>query len=134
MRFPRVNRLRWDKPPGEADRLETLERMLAKIEAERDRIAALIAAQAAQGSGTYVGPGGGNGYLSMPVAGSVTSPYGWRTHPIWGYRSLHDGIDFGASCGTPVRAAAPGKVLSTYYRAIPEWFAGFATTTARPTG
>jgi DNA ligase-1 len=28
MRFPRVNRLRWDKPPGEADRLETLERML----------------------------------------------------------------------------------------------------------
>jgi DNA ligase-1 len=28
MRFPRVNRLRWDKPPREADRLETLERML----------------------------------------------------------------------------------------------------------
>ena len=28
MRFPRINRLRWDKPPGEADRLETLERML----------------------------------------------------------------------------------------------------------
>ena len=32
MRFPRINRLRWDKPPGEADRLETLERMLEKIE------------------------------------------------------------------------------------------------------
>jgi ATP-dependent DNA ligase len=31
MRFPRINRLRWDKPPGEADRLETLEGMLAKI-------------------------------------------------------------------------------------------------------
>jgi DNA ligase-1 len=28
MRFPRINRLRWDKPPGEADRLETLERLL----------------------------------------------------------------------------------------------------------
>ena len=28
MRFPRINRLRWDKSPGEADRLETLERML----------------------------------------------------------------------------------------------------------
>jgi DNA ligase-1 len=28
MRFPRVSRLRWDKPPREADRLETLERML----------------------------------------------------------------------------------------------------------
>jgi DNA ligase-1 len=32
MRFPRINRLRWDKPPGEADRLETLEAMLARAE------------------------------------------------------------------------------------------------------
>jgi DNA ligase-1 len=35
MRFPRINRLRWDKPPREADRLETLEHMLARIEAGR---------------------------------------------------------------------------------------------------
>jgi DNA ligase-1 len=28
MRFPRINRLRWDKPPAEADRLETLEKLL----------------------------------------------------------------------------------------------------------
>jgi len=32
MRFPRINRLRWDKPPREADRLETLEKMLQTIE------------------------------------------------------------------------------------------------------
>ncbi len=32
MRFPRINRLRWDKPPGEADRLETLENMLEQRE------------------------------------------------------------------------------------------------------
>jgi DNA ligase-1 len=32
MRFPRISRLRWDKPPREADRLETLERMLRRIE------------------------------------------------------------------------------------------------------
>lgn len=30
MRFPRINRLRWDKPPKEADRIESLERMLAE--------------------------------------------------------------------------------------------------------
>jgi DNA ligase-1 len=35
MRFPRISRLRWDKPPGEADRLETLEQMLHKIETGR---------------------------------------------------------------------------------------------------
>ena len=32
MRFPRISRLRWDKPPAEADRLETLESMLAQRE------------------------------------------------------------------------------------------------------
>jgi len=37
MRFPRINRLRWDKPPGEADRLELLESMLARIEHGRGR-------------------------------------------------------------------------------------------------
>ena len=35
IRFPRVNRLRWDKPPGEADRLERLETMIARIEQGR---------------------------------------------------------------------------------------------------
>ena len=35
MRFPRINRLRWDKPPGEADRLERLETMLARVEQGR---------------------------------------------------------------------------------------------------
>ena len=32
MRFPRISRLRWDKPPGEADRLERLETMIERIE------------------------------------------------------------------------------------------------------
>ena len=35
MRFPRINRLRWDKPPREADRLETLERMLVSMTVPR---------------------------------------------------------------------------------------------------
>jgi DNA ligase 1 len=35
MRFPRINRLRWDKPPGEADRLDELERIIARIEQGR---------------------------------------------------------------------------------------------------
>jgi DNA ligase-1 len=45
MRFPRISRLRWDKPPAEADRLETLEMVLRKIEAGRG-------AQAAANQGT----------------------------------------------------------------------------------
>jgi DNA ligase 1 len=45
MRFPRINRLRWDKPPAEADRLETLERLL-------DREPAVIASEAKQSRAT----------------------------------------------------------------------------------
>ena len=34
MRFPRIHRIRWDKPPREADRIEALEKILAKGETE----------------------------------------------------------------------------------------------------
>ena len=88
--------------------------VIAKLEAERNRIEALIAKRATMTR--YSGPAVlGNGLLAMPVSGYVTSPFGWRTHPIWGYRSLHDGVDFGAACGTPIRAAADGTVISEYY-------------------
>jgi DNA ligase-1 len=43
MRFPRINRLRWDKQPREADRLETLERILERIEAGRATATGLTA-------------------------------------------------------------------------------------------
>ena len=46
----------------------------------------------------------------------MTSPFGWRIHPIYGYRSLHDGIDVGAACGTPIRAVADGTVLEEYFQ------------------
>jgi DNA ligase-1 len=39
MRFPRISRLRWDKPPGEADRLEVLEKMLKGIEGAQTGLA-----------------------------------------------------------------------------------------------
>jgi len=35
MRFPRISRLRWDKPPKEADRIEALEKILQGIESAR---------------------------------------------------------------------------------------------------
>jgi murein DD-endopeptidase MepM/ murein hydrolase activator NlpD len=105
---------------------------LRNLEQERDRIAAVLkrradearrraaaAAARAGAVGPVLGDGGpvaSNGFLNYPVQGSVTSPFGWRTHPIYGYRSLHDGIDFGAACGTPIRAAADGHVLEEYFQ------------------
>ena len=42
MRFPRISRLRWDKPPREADRLETLEKMLERFVSGRGETAAAV--------------------------------------------------------------------------------------------
>jgi murein DD-endopeptidase MepM/ murein hydrolase activator NlpD len=52
------------------------------------------------------------GGLLRPTAGAMTSPYGMRRHPITGVWRLHDGTDFGAACGSPIRAAASGTVVS----------------------
>jgi len=49
--------------------------------------------------------------LEAPVEdGRVTSPYGWRVHPILKRRRFHKGVDFGAPEGTPVRAAEDGVI------------------------
>lgn len=50
-----------------------------------------------------------------PVDTYITSQYGMRLHPIYRRWRLHDGTDFGARCGRPVRAAAGGRVIGRYY-------------------
>jgi murein DD-endopeptidase MepM/ murein hydrolase activator NlpD len=52
--------------------------------------------------------------LIRPVAGVITSPFGPRLNPITGASELHDGTDFGAACGTPVRAVAAGVVTQQH--------------------
>ncbi len=46
-----------------------------------------------------------------PAAGPITSPYGWRVHPITGLRKLHRGTDIGAPCDAPIYAAGRGVVV-----------------------
>jgi murein DD-endopeptidase MepM/ murein hydrolase activator NlpD len=89
---------------------------LAKLHKQERRIKQLIMAQAAKSHGGFTGATGG--FLNRPVPGYVTSPYGYRIHPIYGYYSLHDGTDFHAPCGTPLHASANGKVLSRYYSSV----------------
>jgi murein DD-endopeptidase MepM/ murein hydrolase activator NlpD len=42
----------------------------------------------------------------------VTSRYGMRRHPVLGYSARHNGTDFGAPYGPPVRATASGVVTA----------------------
>jgi murein DD-endopeptidase MepM/ murein hydrolase activator NlpD len=50
--------------------------------------------------------------MRMPVAGRVTSGFGERFHPILGYQRFHAGLDLAATYGSPIAAAADGRVVS----------------------
>ena len=88
-----------------------LEGDLKELEEESARVAArLAAAQAASSGGSSTpAPAGpvrpGSSGLVWPVNGPLTSPFGQR----WG--RLHAGVDISAPTGTPIRAAASGKVV-----------------------
>jgi murein DD-endopeptidase MepM/ murein hydrolase activator NlpD len=54
--------------------------------------------------------------IEMPVHGRLTSGFGERFHPILGYERFHAGVDLGAPLGTPIVAAADGRVVSAGWR------------------
>jgi murein DD-endopeptidase MepM/ murein hydrolase activator NlpD len=76
------------------------------LAAESKRLAELIR-RASRGTGRI-----GRGGLLWPTPGPVTSGFGYRIHPIYGYRRFHPGIDIGAPTGQGIVAVLPGVVVS----------------------
>lgn len=81
---------------------------------EKDALAAEHATDLAQDEAIVADapPTAGHSML-FPLVAPVTSPFGYRLHPILGDWRLHTGVDFGAPCGTAVVATKDGKVSST---------------------
>ncbi|MBE9178758.1 peptidoglycan DD-metalloendopeptidase family protein [Oculatella sp. LEGE 06141] len=61
----------------------------------------------------------GTGVFGFPSDGVLTSSFGYRQHPILGSRRFHAGVDFGASHGSPIRAADDGMVI------FAGWYGGY---------
>ena len=58
----------------------------------------------------YKGPA--NGKFRWPVNyPNITSPFGWRIHPVYNTKKFHSGIDIGGSYGVPIMAAGAGVVI-----------------------
>jgi murein DD-endopeptidase MepM/ murein hydrolase activator NlpD len=49
------------------------------------------------------------------MGGALGSSFGWRIDPVNGQSALHTGLDFPASHGTPILAAAGGVVVTQEY-------------------
>lgn len=54
----------------------------------------------------------GSGEFMKPIPNApITSPFGYRIHPITGEHKLHKGIDFDCNTGDPIYAAQSGRVV-----------------------
>jgi murein DD-endopeptidase MepM/ murein hydrolase activator NlpD len=61
----------------------------------------------------------GSGSMAYPINAQVTSPFGWRRHPIFGVRKFHTGVDLAGPNHAAIRAADSGSVLYT------GWYGGY---------
>lgn len=70
-----------------------------------------------------------------PIGGRITSPFGWRTHPIFNSRTFHSGVDIAGPNQGSIRASNSGKVIYS------GWYGGYGkvvildhgTVNGRPT-
>ena len=90
------------------------ERSERELKRQSDRLASLIAKSTRHS--TVVISGGG---FILPVHGRISSPFGWRTHPIFKSRIFHTGIDYAVPMGTPIKASNSGRVIYS------GWYGGY---------
>lgn len=74
------------------------------------RLSNMVASRGTERAASHSGA-----FARWPVNDLVTDHFGWRTHPVYGTRHFHDGIDINAPAGTPVAVVARGRVTYVGY-------------------
>ncbi len=106
-----------DRNASMIQKLRTDRRAYERAEKELARQSASLRnmiSRSTEGSAVSVATG-----FIRPMPGIVTSPFGWRVHPIFKSRTFHSGVDIGAPYGTAVRASNAGRVIYA------GWYGGY---------
>jgi murein DD-endopeptidase MepM/ murein hydrolase activator NlpD len=103
-----VNKLKTDRTAYEAAERE-LARASQNIGNQIRSLTSTTASAVSYATGAFI----------RPVYGSISSPYGWRRHPIFRSRKFHTGVDIAGRNRSPIKAANGGKVIYA------GWYGGY---------
>lgn len=100
------------------NKYKTDRRTYEKAERELARQSASIQNMIARNKGTSTVKISSTGFM-RPISGRITSPFGWRTHPIFNSRTFHSGVDIAGPNRGSIRASNSGKVIYS------GWYGGY---------
>ena len=100
------------------NKYKTDRRTYEKAERELARQSASIQSMIARNRGGSTVRITSSGFIK-PIGGRITSPFGWRTHPIFNSRTFHSGVDIAGPNRGSIKASNSGKVIYS------GWYGGY---------
>lgn len=98
--------------------INAYERAERQYASEASQLEGIIRSLTVSDNSSHDVPAAVGNYIK-PVSGRISSPYGYRTHPIFRRRKFHTGVDIAGRNRSPIRASNSGKVIYS------GWYGGY---------